>query len=138
MIKDYFINSIEIALKEAVIKNKLGQMTEYKDGTLVVERPKNSDFGDFAVNVSSLARYAKIAPPQIANAILEYIDKDDNQYTVVGGFINFKAGKKLSVEEMELLLKELSRTPHPYTCPHGRPTIIKFSSADLAKMFHRS
>lgn len=49
-----------------------------------------------------------------------------------------KAGKKLSPEEMELLLKELSRTPHPYTCPHGRPTIIKFSSADLAKMFHRS
>ncbi len=49
-----------------------------------------------------------------------------------------KAGKKLSVEEMELLLKELSRTPHPYTCPHGRPTIIKFSSADLAKMFRRS
>ena len=49
-----------------------------------------------------------------------------------------KAGRKLSIEEMELLLKELSRTPHPYTCPHGRPTIIKFSSADLAKMFHRS
>ena len=49
-----------------------------------------------------------------------------------------KAGKKLSEDEMELLLKELSRTPHPYTCPHGRPTIIKFSSADLAKMFHRS
>ena len=49
-----------------------------------------------------------------------------------------KAGRKLSIEEMELLLKDLSRTPHPYTCPHGRPTIIKFSSADLAKMFHRS
>ena len=49
-----------------------------------------------------------------------------------------KAGKKLSTEEMELLLNELSRTPNPYTCPHGRPTIIKFSSSDLAKMFHRS
>lgn len=49
-----------------------------------------------------------------------------------------KAGKKLSEEEMELLLNELSRTPHPYTCPHGRPTIIKFSSSDLAKMFHRT
>lgn len=49
-----------------------------------------------------------------------------------------KAGKRLSLQEMDSLLKNLSRTPHPYTCPHGRPTIIKFSSGDLAKMFHRN
>ncbi len=48
-----------------------------------------------------------------------------------------KAGKRLSLQEMDSLLKNLSRTPHPYTCPHGRPTIIKFSSGDFAKMFHR-
>ena len=69
-------------------------MTEFQKGALNPERPKNSDFGDYAVNVSSLARFARIAPPQIANSILEYIDKDDNEYTVIGGFINFKAGKK--------------------------------------------
>ena len=48
-----------------------------------------------------------------------------------------KAGKRLSIDEMTSLLKNLSHTPHPHTCPHGRPTIIKFSSADLAKMFKR-
>ena len=48
-----------------------------------------------------------------------------------------KAGKRLSIGEMTSLLKNLSNTPHPHTCPHGRPTIIKFSSADLAKMFKR-
>ena len=48
-----------------------------------------------------------------------------------------KAGKRLSLQEMDSLLKNLSRTSHPYTCPHGRPTIIKFSSEDFAKMFHR-
>ena len=48
-----------------------------------------------------------------------------------------KAGKRLSIDEMNSLLKNLSNTPHPHTCPHGRPTIIKFSSADLAKMFKR-
>ena len=48
-----------------------------------------------------------------------------------------KAGQKLSISEMEILLKNLSQTPHPYTCPHGRPTIIKFSAKDLAKMFKR-
>ena len=69
MIKDYFINSIENALENAVKNGKLGSMTEYERGTLKPERPKNAEFGDYAVNVSSLARFAKIAPPQIANAI---------------------------------------------------------------------
>lgn len=49
-----------------------------------------------------------------------------------------KAGQKLSNREMELLLNDLSKTPHPHTCPHGRPTIIKFTRADLAKMFKRT
>ena len=95
MIKDYFITCVEKALKNAVDNGKLGEMKEYQPGTLVVERPKNPDFGDFAVNVSSLARFAKIAPPMIANVILNHIEKEDNEYTCVGGFINFKAGKKL-------------------------------------------
>ena len=49
-----------------------------------------------------------------------------------------KAGQKLSQREMEILLNDLSNTPHPHTCPHGRPTIIKFTRADLAKMFKRT
>ena len=59
MIKDYFINEIENAVEKAVNAAELGSMTEYKRGTLVPERPKNVDFGDYAVNVSSLARFAK-------------------------------------------------------------------------------
>ncbi len=49
-----------------------------------------------------------------------------------------KAGQELNSRQMEVLLKDLSTTPHPHTCPHGRPTIIKFSAADLAKMFKRT
>ncbi|MBR6888465.1 MAG: DNA mismatch repair endonuclease MutL [Selenomonadaceae bacterium] len=49
-----------------------------------------------------------------------------------------KSGQELNFRQMEILLKELSATPHPHTCPHGRPTIIKFSSGDLAKMFKRT
>ncbi len=49
-----------------------------------------------------------------------------------------KAGQELNIRQMQILLDDLSKTPNPYTCPHGRPTIIKFSSGDLAKMFHRT
>ena len=38
-----------------------------------------------------------------------------------------KAGFKLNYRQMEILLQELNDTAMPYTCPHGRPTIIKFS-----------
>lgn len=49
-----------------------------------------------------------------------------------------KAGEALNMRQMQALVGELGSTTLPYTCPHGRPTIIKFSSADLAKMFKRT
>lgn len=49
-----------------------------------------------------------------------------------------KAGEELNLRQMEILLEELSHTAFPYTCPHGRPTILKFSTEDLAKMFKRT
>ena len=49
-----------------------------------------------------------------------------------------KAGQELNQKQMQIILDDLSKTPNPHTCPHGRPTIIKFSSNDLAKMFKRT
>ncbi len=49
-----------------------------------------------------------------------------------------KAGMVLSIQQMKILLDELSKTSFPYTCPHGRPTIIRFSSDELATMFNRT
>lgn len=49
-----------------------------------------------------------------------------------------KAGEELNFRQMQILLEELASTAFPYTCPHGRPTILKFSSEELAKMFKRT
>lgn len=49
-----------------------------------------------------------------------------------------KAGFELNFRQMEIILDELNKTAMPYTCPHGRPTILKFSSDELAKMFKRT
>ncbi|MBO6304792.1 MAG: DNA mismatch repair endonuclease MutL [Selenomonadaceae bacterium] len=49
-----------------------------------------------------------------------------------------KAGDELNLKQMEMLLDELSKTDYPYTCPHGRPTILKFSTGELDKMFKRT
>ena len=95
MLKDFFLNEVKNAIKEAVENGKLGQMGVNDEYSLIIEKPKNADFGDFAVNVSSLARVAKIAPPMIANAIVEEVSKVGYTTSVVGGFINFKIENSL-------------------------------------------
>ena len=135
MIKDYFLDKVEDAVLKAVQDNKLGQMSEYKRGTLVVERPKNPDFGDFALNVSSLARTAKIAPPAIANAIVSEIDKDDNEYSVIGGFINFKAGKNLLINSIDEIFKKRENYGRPENIKKEN-IILEYVSANPTGPFH--
>ena len=49
-----------------------------------------------------------------------------------------KAGQILSLEEMQGLLRQLERCEFPRTCPHGRPTMIHMSGAELARLFGRT
>jgi DNA mismatch repair protein MutL len=50
---------------------------------------------------------------------------------------SIRSGKKLSKEEMNKLLLELAYTKQPFTCPHGRPTVIHISETELEKRFMR-
>ncbi len=51
--------------------------------------------------------------------------------------MSIKANMHISNEAVEELLNELVLCDNPYNCPHGRPTIIKFSIYDLERMFKR-
>lgn len=51
--------------------------------------------------------------------------------------MSIKANMRITHEDQEFLLNELCQCDNPYNCPHGRPTIIKFSNYDLEKMFKR-
>ena len=155
MIKDFFLDKIENAVLSAINKNDLGEMKEYTKGTLVIERPKNTDFGDYAVNVSSLARSARIAPPKIAEAIVANLDDSGNEYSVIGGFINFKTGKNLltglvaeifdkketfgkpeNVECEKIILEYVSANPTgPFHIGHGRWAAMGSVLANLLKFY---
>ena len=155
MLKDYFLNKVENAINEAINAQKLGQMNEYTKGSLVVEKPKNPDFGDLAINVSSLARSARIAPPMIANSIVEFIDKKDCEYSVIGGFINFRAGNSLlinlvdeifeknkdfgrpeNINKEKIILEYISANPTgPFHIGHGRWAAMGSALANLLKFY---
>lgn len=48
-----------------------------------------------------------------------------------------KAGTVCTKEQCQRIVNQLRLTQNPYTCPHGRPTIIRFSRVDLDTMFKR-
>jgi DNA mismatch repair protein MutL len=49
-----------------------------------------------------------------------------------------KANDPLSGPELQHLVEDLRRCAMPYTCPHGRPTLIEMSLAELEKKFGRT
>lgn len=49
-----------------------------------------------------------------------------------------KAGQLLNMQQMRQLIIDLCNTPHPFTCPHGRPCMIAIDSDQLYKMFKRT
>lgn len=51
--------------------------------------------------------------------------------------MSVKANTRLSIEAMQEIVNALNNVKNPYNCAHGRPTIIKFSTYDLEKMFKR-
>ena len=50
---------------------------------------------------------------------------------------SIKANMKITLEEVKTLLTNLDNCIMPYTCPHGRPTLIKFTKYEIEKLFKR-
>ncbi len=155
MLKDFFLNEVKQGITKAIEANELGQMNAESEYSLIMEKPKNPEFGDFAVNVSSLARSAKIAPPMIANAIVKHLSNQDYSVSVVGGFINFKIensllanavaevlakkenyGRPENVSTEKILLEYVSANPTgPFHIGHGRWAAMGSALANLLKFY---
>ncbi len=111
---------------------------------LVVER-----FGPAAMLVRALPAVLKDAEPA---ALLRDVSDDMAQHgetLLLGERIDHvlatmachgsvRAGRTLSVAEMNALLREMERTPRSGQCNHGRPTWIKLSMADVEKLFEET
>ena len=135
MLKDFFLNEVKQGITKAIEANELGQMNAENEYSLIMEKPKNPDFGDFAVNVSSLARSAKIAPPMIANAIVKHLSNKDYSVSVVGGFINFKIENSLLANAVAEVLAKKENYGRPENVPTEK-ILLEYVSANPTGPFH--
>ena len=135
MLKQYIIDVTTKAVKTAAKNGKLNQLKEEDSFTLNAEIPKNEEFGDIAINVSSLAKLAKMAPPAIAAAIAESICIEDCEISTVAGFINFKPGKSfLNSIVREILNEKSNYGSNDYGC--SQRVILEYVSANPTGPFH--
>ena len=63
---------------------------------------------------------------------------NDSLAKLVSCKMSIKANTNITLEEMENLINDLRKCDNPFNCPHGRPTIIFYSTAEIEKLFKRS
>jgi DNA mismatch repair protein MutL len=105
------------------------------------------DFGKNTIKLSSVpeifGKLKSILFMDILNELAlqkkELLDKDIEETIIMFACkASVKAGDELTMPQITQLLKDLSKAQNPYSCPHGRPTIINLSIGELEKKFKRS
>lgn len=119
----------------------------------VYQRTKNAleemgiEFKEFSSNtviIDSVPTDFRIDRGEIAGIFGELLELGDlvNERAKIAQVVAcrgaVKAGQKLSVLEMQSLVDRLFATENPYTCPHGRPIVVKLTLEELGHKFGRS
>ena len=88
-----------------------------------------------------------LAMDEPAKALIDILDlatlegltrqKEDIMAASIACHAAVRAGQAMSEPEMRALLEQLEATPNPHTCPHGRPTMVHFSSYHVEREFGR-
>lgn len=90
-----------------------------------------------------LTDYEEESIRKIIDLVIDIKDKfdpikfNDHLAATLACKMSIKANMRISNIAQQELLNELVMCDNPYNCPHGRPTIIKFSIYDLERMFKR-
>jgi len=113
---------------------ELGLVLEGFGAGAVVVREVPALLGDVAVQ--NLVR-------DLADAIAEYgnvLPLKEKLEEVCGTMAchgSVRAGRRLTLDEMNALLRQMEATPHSGQCNHGRPTYVELKLADIEKLFGR-
>ena len=132
-----------VDLDPAEVTRVMGRADELAELGLVIE-----DFGPDAVVVREVpAMLGKLDVKGLVRDLADEIAETGNALSLkerleeVSGTLachmSVRAGRRLSAEEMNALLREMESTPHSGQCNHGRPTYVELKLADIEKLFGR-
>jgi DNA mismatch repair protein MutL len=136
-----FPSSFQLTYQESQVLND--HIINFTDLGFVIEHFGGETFLLRAVPSGA----AKNGGKEIFLDLLDYFSR--NRHTISGKALRekviitmacksaIKANHKLGLPEMEALIGVLAGARQPYTCPHGRPTLIHFSGYELEKKFKR-
>ena len=118
--------NMELFRKAGFIIDEFGDNTIKISGTpsICIDLNTRDLFLETLDEINSVARTAK---QEIENKFL----------ATIACKAAVKAHMVLSKEEVESLMDELLKLPNPFTCPHGRPTVIKMSKYEIERKFER-
>ena len=109
---------------------------------------KYEEFGNNTLIIRShptwLPKYAILeAIRKIIDIIIKEEDFNEDKFNekvsiTLACKMSIKAGDVITMPDIAYLINELRHTKNPFTCPHGRPTIITYTKYDLEKLFKRA
>lgn len=124
---------IDFSTKDAMfVNNHLDDLRSY--GFYLEE------FGDNTFRLTKVpVIFSKVKGADLLrDLIVDFKDDDKEDFiTMMACRKSVKAGDNVSISEMYGLLRELDKCDLPFTCPHGRPIMVKVTIADLERMFRR-
>jgi DNA mismatch repair protein MutL len=114
--------------------SELGLVIEPFGGSAVLVRETPALLGDG--NIQGLVRDLAddIAEMDEALSLKERLEHVCGTMACHG---SVRAGRRLTPEEMNALLREMEATPHSGQCNHGRPTYVELKLADIERLFGR-
>lgn len=85
---------------------------------------------------------------QAIKNIIDLIVQKENKFSIekfnekiaimISCKMSIKANDNISIEEMQALINRLRECYNPFNCPHGRPTIVHYTTYELEKLFKRT
>ncbi len=103
-------------------------------------------FGPDTIRITAIPTFMELGEAE--NFVRDFLDQSEEgihpaNRVVIDKLITrscksaVKAHDRLSLPEMQALLDQLALCANPFSCPHGRPTFIRFTTYDIEKFFKR-